>query len=35
LIRVDGQTTIDPNLCTGCGLCTQICPVNAIEEVAR
>lgn len=22
---------IDPGLCTGCGLCSQICPVNAIE----
>ncbi len=27
---VDGQTTIDPALCTGCMLCTQICPVHAI-----
>ena len=35
LIRVDGQVTIDPNLCTGCGLCSQICPVGAIEEVGR
>ncbi len=35
LIRVDGQVTIDPNLCTGCGLCSQICPVDAIQEVAR
>ena len=22
---------IDSSLCTGCGLCTTICPVNAIE----
>lgn len=35
LIRVDGQVTIDPNLCTGCGLCSQICPVDAIQEVER
>lgn len=31
LITVDGQVTIDSNLCTGCGLCSQICPVNAIN----
>lgn len=30
LITVDGKVTIDKNLCTGCGLCGQICPVNAI-----
>ncbi len=30
LITVDGQVTIDKNLCTGCGLCSHICPVGAI-----
>ncbi len=27
----DGKVTIDESLCTGCGLCSQICPVHAIE----
>ena len=30
LITVDGRVTIDESLCTGCGLCSQICPVSAI-----
>ena len=30
LVTIDGKVTIDKNLCTGCGLCSQICPVNAI-----
>lgn len=30
LITIDGQVTIDENLCTGCGLCSQVCPVKAI-----
>ncbi|MBR3039548.1 MAG: indolepyruvate ferredoxin oxidoreductase subunit alpha [Lachnospiraceae bacterium] len=32
---VDEKVIIDPNLCTGCGLCTQICPVAAIEKEVR
>lgn len=35
LITVDGQVTIDENLCTGCGLCSQICPVSAIGGAAN
>lgn len=27
-----GKVAIDSALCTGCGLCTQICPVNAIVK---
>lgn len=30
IILQDGKVTIDQTLCTGCGLCAQICPVNAI-----
>ncbi len=26
----DGQVTIDESLCTGCGLCSQLCPTGAI-----
>ncbi|RLG89006.1 MAG: indolepyruvate ferredoxin oxidoreductase subunit alpha [Thermoprotei archaeon] len=26
---------IDPFLCTGCGVCVDICPFNAIEEVGQ
>lgn len=27
---INGKVTINADLCTGCGLCSQICPVNAI-----
>ena len=30
LTTADGAVTIDRNLCTGCGLCSHICPVHAI-----
>ena len=31
LILKDGMVAIDETLCTGCGLCKQICPTGAIE----
>lgn len=31
IVKVDGKVTIDNNLCTGCNLCGQICPVGAIQ----
>lgn len=31
LVSSHGDVTIDPALCTGCGLCTQVCSVEAIE----
>ncbi len=26
-----GRVTVDPELCTGCGLCVRDCPANALE----
>lgn len=28
----DGKAYIEPSMCTGCTLCAQVCPVNAIEK---
>ena len=30
----DGKAKIDPTLCVGCGVCTQVCPFGAFEEEA-
>jgi len=30
IIKEDGRTTIDIASCTGCGVCAQVCPYNAI-----
>lgn len=31
----EGKAVIDPELCTGCGLCGRVCPADAIEEGER
>ena len=30
LVIKDGKVAVEESLCTGCGLCAQVCPVNAI-----
>ncbi len=35
LYMKDGKAVIDENLCTGCGLCSKLCPVNAISEAGK
>ena len=31
----DEKVQIEPSLCYGCGLCSQICKFDAIKEVKR
>ena len=31
----DGSVKIDPGTCTGCGLCSQVCPKHCIGGVER
>lgn len=35
IIIENGKVTIDKGLCTGCGLCSQICPTHAIGGVTH
>ena len=35
IIIENGKVTIDEGLCTGCGLCNQICPTHAIGGVTH
>lgn len=35
IVVKDGKVTIEEGLCTGCGLCSQICPVHAIGGVCH
>ncbi len=32
---VDGKAVIDATLCTGCGVCTQLCKFGAMQEAAK
>lgn len=34
IIITDGKVAVDNTLCTGCGLCSQVCPVNVIGGVS-
>jgi ferredoxin len=27
------QTHVDPNLCTGCGICENVCPFNDLPAI--
>lgn len=31
IITEDGNVSIDSSMCTGCGLCSQVCPVHSIK----
>lgn len=32
LVVMDNKVSVDTSLCNGCGLCSQVCPVSAIER---
>ncbi|OYT30701.1 MAG: hypothetical protein B6U94_05820 [Thermofilum sp. ex4484_79] len=35
IIREDGTFRILESICTGCGVCSAICPVKAIKKVGE
>ena len=35
VIDGEGRVVIDPSQCTGCGICTEICPVKAISVTKK
>ena len=35
IVIKDGHVAVDESLCNGCGLCSQICPVDAIGKAVR
>ena len=34
IVIEEGKVAIEPSLCTGCGICSQVCKFDAIKEVA-
>ena len=32
---VDGEYTINPETCIGCGICAEFCPADAVFEVEQ
>jgi indolepyruvate ferredoxin oxidoreductase alpha subunit len=35
VVLKDGHVAVDPALCNGCGLCSQICPCSAIGKAVK
>ena len=34
-VKQGNRVEIEPSLCFGCGLCTYVCPADAIKEAAK
>ena len=35
IMEKKGKVVIDKNICTGCAVCSQICPAKAIKPVKK
>ena len=35
LYKKDSAVIIDTSLCTGCGLCSKVCPADCIARIER